>query len=58
MTTEIMIRVLTLLDRKLDVKNWKVLLFLDNAPSHPETVHGNLKSIKLVFLPKNTISQS
>ena len=57
MTTEIMIQVLSALDRKLDVENQKVLLFVDNAPSHPETLRGNLKNIKLVFLPKNTISQ-
>ena len=58
MTTEIKIQVLTALDRKLDVEslvNRKVLLlFLDNAPSHPETLQGNLKNIKLVFLPKKT----
>ena len=35
----------------------EVLLFLDNAPSHPETLQGNLKNIKPVFLPKNTTSQ-
>ena len=52
MTTEIMIQVLTALDRKLDFKNRKVLLFLDNAPSQPETFQGNLKNIKFVFLPK------
>ena len=57
MTTEIMIQVLTALDCKLDVKNRKVLLFLDNAPSHSEIIKGNLKNIKLVFLPKNTTSQ-
>ena len=57
MTTEIMIQVLTALDCKLDVKNRKVLLFLDNAPSHAEIIQGNLKNIKLVFLPKNTTSQ-
>ena len=57
MTTEIMIQVLTALDGKLNVKNRKALLFLDNAPSHPETLQGNLQNIKLVFLPKNTTSQ-
>ena len=57
MTTEIMIQVLTALDRKVDVENRKVLLFLDNAPFQPETLQGNLKNIKLVFLPKNTTSQ-
>ena len=50
MTTEIINQVLTALDRKLDVENWKVLLFLDNAPSHPETLQGNLKNIKLVYV--------
>ena len=57
MTNEIMIQVLTAVDRKLDVENRKVFLFLDNSPSHPETLWGNLKNIKLVFLPKNTTSQ-
>ena len=57
MTTEIMIQVLTALGCKLDVENRKVLLFLYNAPSHPETLQGNLQNIKLVFLPKNTTSQ-
>ena len=47
-----MIQVLTAVDRKLDVENQKVLLFLDNAPSHPETFQGNLKNIKLVFTQK------
>ena len=32
-------------------------MFLDNAPSHPEILQGNLKNIKLVFSPKNTTSQ-
>ena len=57
MTTEIMIQVYSALDRKLDVENRKVLLFLDNAPSHSETLRRNLKNIKLVVLPKNTTSQ-
>ena len=57
MTTEIMIQVLTTSDRKLDVENREVLLFLDNAPSHRKTLQGNLKNIKLVFLLKNTTSQ-
>ena len=39
MTTEIMIQViLTALDCKLDFENQKVLLFLDNAPSHSKTL--------------------
>ena len=45
------------LDRKLDVENRKVLLFLDNAPSHSETLQENPKYIKLLFLCENTTSQ-
>ena len=50
MAIEIMIQVLAALDRKLDVENRKGL-FPDSASFHPETLQGNLKSIKLVFLP-------
>ena len=56
-TTEIMVQVLTTLDRNLHVENQKGLPFLDNAPSHPKTLQRNLKNIKLVFLPKNNTSQ-
>ena len=31
--------------------------FLDITPSHPENLQGNLKHIKLEFLPKNTTSR-
>ena len=31
-----------------------VVLFLDNATSHQESIEKNLSNIKLVFLPKNT----
>ena len=47
-TTEIMIQFLTASDCKLDAENRKVSLFLDNAPSHPETLQ---ETFKLVFLP-------
>ena len=56
-TQQSMIQVLTALDHKVDVENWKVLLVLDNASPNPETLQGNLKNIKLVFIPKNTTSQ-
>ena len=52
MTTEIMIQVLTALNRKLEVENQKVLLFLDNAPSHPETLQGTLRTSSLYSHPK------
>ena len=34
-----------------------VLLFLDDAPSHPDILQEGLKNIKLEFLPKNTSSR-
>ena len=44
------------LDRQLELENRQVILFLDNAPSHPETLQDSLELIKPIFLPKNTIS--
>ena len=57
LTIETMVQVLTALNCKLDVKNRKDLPFVDNAPSHSKNLQGNLKNIKLVFLPKNSTSQ-
>ena len=53
MTTEIMEVILGRLDRQLKQENRHVLLFLDNAPCHPETLQQSLSFIKLIFLPKN-----
>ena len=52
-----MIQVLIALDRKLDVENQKVLLFLDNAPPHPENPPGKPKKHQASVLPKNTTSK-
>lgn len=41
-------------DKELRNKNRKILLLVDNCPSHPEL--KNLTNIKLVFLPPNTTS--
>ena len=57
MTTEIMQDILQRLDRKCVLEGRKVLLFLDNAPSHPETIQSLLKNIKLRFFPKRTTSR-
>ena len=35
----------------------KILAVSRYVPSHPETLYGNLKNIKLVFSPKNFTSQ-
>ena len=45
MRTEIMEDILRLLDHKVQLKvqleRRKIILFLDNAPCHPETLHSN-----------------
>ena len=57
MTTEIMLEVLKMLDKKMIAEDRKVLLFMDNAPCHPETLQEGLKNVKIDFLPKNTTSR-
>lgn len=53
MTTEIMMSWLKNFDRKMKKQNRKVLLFLDNATSHPKI---QLENVRIVFLPPNTTS--
>ena len=57
MTTELMETILMRIDRKFQYEDRKVLLFLDNAPSHPETLQSKLRNIKLIYLPKRTTSR-
>ena len=53
MTNLIMQEWLPNLDKSIGKKQRKILLFSDNAPSHPS---GTLKNVKVVFLPANTTS--
>nr|CAI5870029.1 unnamed protein product [Callosobruchus analis] len=53
MTTEIMTSWLKRFDEKMRKQNRKVLLFLDNATSHPKVT---LENVKIIFLPPNTTS--
>lgn len=54
MTRDIMTEWLSDLDKKMGLRKRKIILFLDNATSHP---HGlKLKNIKIIFLPPNTTS--
>lgn len=56
MTSAIMEDYLTKLDQKMGRQNRKILLFMDNAASHPH--HVTLKNIKICFLPANISSKS
>ena len=48
---------LGLLNRKIQLERRKIILFLDNAPCHPETLQNNLKTITLIFLQKCVTSR-
>lgn len=54
MTTDIMSDWLVDLDKRMKKKSRNILLFLDNATSHPDDL--KLKNVKLVFLPPNATS--
>ena len=45
------------LNRKCAAEDRKILLFIDNAPSHPESFVDCFPHVKVVFLPKNTTSK-
>nr|XP_034326220.1 tigger transposable element-derived protein 4-like [Crassostrea gigas] len=55
MNSEIMEAWLKGLDRKMGRQNRKILLFLDNAPSHPKI---ELRNIELKNFPGNTTSHT
>jgi len=54
MTSEIFRSWLTTWDKKLQIKQRKILLLVDNCAAHPHL--DNLKNIQLEFLPANTTS--
>lgn len=51
MTRDIMSEWLSNLDQKMIRQNRKIILFMDNAASHP---HIELSNVKIAFLPPNT----
>ena len=57
MNSDIMESILQRLHRRMNQEKRKVILFWDNATSHTEPAQASLKTIKLVFLPKNTTSR-
>ena len=54
MTTKLYEETLTRLNRKMKAEGRHILLFVDNAPSHPKDV--TYSNIKVIFLPANTTS--
>lgn len=52
MTRDLMSEWLHQFNRRMGIQNRKILLFLDNAASHPKNM--TLDNIKIVFLPPNT----
>ena len=44
-------------NRKLVFEDRKIIIFLDNAMCHPESMIGQFLQIKIIFLPKNTTSR-
>ena len=58
MTTEVMTEVLSKLNGRLKRRNRQILLFMDNAPCHPESLKGKFSNINVVFLSKNTTSKT
>ena len=57
MPSEIMDSVLIKINRKMAAAERNILLFMDNAPCHPENFVVSYSNIKVVFLTKNTTSR-
>ena len=57
MTSEVMETLLARFNRKLLFEDGNVILFLDNATCHPESMIGQFLQIKIIFLPKNATSR-
>ena len=53
-----MTNILESLNRRLQVKQRKVILFMDDAPCYPASLQHELSNIIMVFLPKNTTSKT
>ena len=56
MTSDVMQAALTHFNRKLLLKEKKIVLILDNATCHPKSIIDLFSQEKIIFLPKNTTS--
>ena len=57
MDSELMEEILRTLSRKSAADDSKILLFIDNALSHPEAFSDCFSHVQIVFLPRNTTSK-
>ena len=57
MSGEIMETILTKLNNRLSSSNRSILLLMDNAGCHPESLQTKFSNIKIIFLPANTTSK-
>ena len=57
MDSELIEEILRTLNRKCAAEDRKILLFIDNAPSHPESLSYCFSHVQIVFLPKNTTAK-
>lgn len=53
MTSDLFVETITKLYVRMKAENRKILLFVDNCPSHPKLIFSN---VKLEFFPPNAIS--
>ena len=56
MKSEIFEEILSRLNRCMKHEARHIILFLDNAFCHPNSLVGHFSNIKIAFLPKNTTS--
>ena len=49
-----MTNILESLNRRLQLKQRKIILFMDDAPCHPASLQDEVSNINIVVLPKNT----
>ena len=57
MESGILEEILQKLNRQLKKDNRRILLFMDNAPCHPEDLEDKFTQVQVIFLPKNTTSR-
>ena len=58
MTSEIFEEILLRLDRRMKREDRHILLFLDNAPCHPNALIDRFLNIKMAFLSKNNFAHT